>query len=337
MLDTGAPSFVNEEIADAHGGDVVIEMATMAAGGLVQWSPVQAFPSVTLGGALKIDQLTANVGWSSTGPFYCITPNGLIGSQAMRNAVWQIHYGNEEITVAADVSQLDHVDGIQIPFNIKEGGLSPTPLVELEVGNGKLLFIVDTGGGVPMTLNTEAIAAIGLELPEDAPVSAGKGSGASGDFDTAFSGMTVPVQLGDTEFQVTAVVGDGLAPTTDGNMGDSFLRNFVVTLDWSSQMMYLDPLFEGNIVPAPNAPSAGIAFDGETVTVSGVAVGGPADEAGLEVGEVVTMVDGRDVAGISRDDFCDIKHTQPETITTASGASFDVGIIEGFYQGASGE
>ncbi len=334
MLDTGAPSYVTDEIADAHGGEVVVEMATIAGGGIIEWSPVKAYDSATIGGALAIERLTANVGWASDGPFYCITPNGLIGSQAMRNAVWQIHYGNEEITVAANVGQLDHVeDAIQIPFQIKEGGLSPTPLIELGVGNGKLSFIVDTGGGVPMTINTDAIATVGLELPEGAPASVGKSSGASGDFDTALTGLTVPIQLGDTELMVTAVVGDGLAPTTNGNMGDTFLRNFIVTFDWSTQTMYLEPLFEGDTVPAPNAAGAGINYDGETVTVSGVAVGGPADKAGLEVEEVVTKVDGMDVAGLSRDDFCDIQQAHPKTITTASGQTYDVSVIEGFFGG----
>ena len=80
-------------------------------------------------------------------PLYCVTPYGLLGAGGMMNGVWQVDYGAGEITVASSVDQLEHIDGaITVPFT-PQPGLSPTPLVELPVGNGKLLFIVDTGGG----------------------------------------------------------------------------------------------------------------------------------------------------------------------------------------------
>ena len=332
MLDTGAPTFVTEEIGDAHGGEVVTEMVTIAGGGVIEWSPMVKFPSVTIAGALEITDVTGGVNWATEGPFYCITRNGLIGSQAMRNAVWQIHYGNDEITVAATVDQIDHIaDAIALPFTVKEDGLSPTPWVELGLGDGKLVFIVDTGGGVPLTINTDALEKVGLELYEDAPVAAGISSGAGGDFDTALAGLTVPMMFGDTELLTTAVVGDGLAPTTDGNMGASFLKNFVVTLDWSTQTMYLDPLFEGDRVPLPGAASVGVGFRGDDLAVTSIAKGGPADEAGLTLGEVVTAIDGTDVTDISADAFCELRKAPFETVTTASGQSYDAGMLEGFF------
>ncbi|KRS13526.1 hypothetical protein XM53_06640 [Roseovarius atlanticus] len=332
MLDTGAPTFVTEEIGDEHGGETVIEMVTIAGGGVIEWSPMVKFPSVTIAGALEITDVTGGVNWATEGPFYCITRNGLIGSQAMRNAVWQIHYGNEEITVAATVDQLDHIsDAIALPFTVKEDGLSPTPWVELGLGDGKLVFIVDTGGGVPLTINSEALAKVGLELPEDAPVAAGISSGAGGDFDTALAGFTAPMMFGDAELLTTAVVGDGLAPTTDGNMGASFLKNFIVTLDWSSQTMYLEPLFEGDRVPLPGAASVGVGFHGDDLAVTSIAKSGPADEAGLTLGEVVIAINGTDVTDISADAFCELKKTPFETVTTASDQSYDAGMIEGFF------
>lgn len=73
------------------------------------------------------------------------------------------------------------------------------------------------------------------------------------------------------------------------------------------------------------------------VTVSGIAVGGRTYKAGLKVGEVVTKADGRDVTKISRDGFCDIKQGTPKTITTASGETYDVSIINGFFGGGANE
>ena len=139
------------------------------------------------------------------------------------------------------------------------------------------------------------------------------------------------MMFGDTELLTTAVVGDGLAPTTDGNMGASFLKNFVVTLDWSTQTMYLDPLFEGDRVPLPGAASVGVGFRGDDLAVTSIAKGGPADEAGLTLGEVVTAIDGTDVTDISADAFCELRKAPFETVTTASGQSYDAGMLEGFF------
>ena len=69
------------------------------------------------------------------------------------------------------------------------------------------------------------------------------------------------------------------------------------------------------------------------VFVSAIARGGPADAAGLELGETVTHVDGRNIRGISQDDYCAIAETEPKTITTESGTTYDAAPIEGFFGG----
>jgi hypothetical protein len=335
MFDTGAPTLVTPELARAHGGEVLVEQLSIAGGGKLVWYPVIQFPSLTVGESLEIADATGQVGWSGTGSFHCITQHGLFGAPAMRNAVWQIDYGAKRITVAASADQLDHVDGaISVPFTYKENALSPSPVVELGVGSGTLTFIVDTGGGIPMTINTADLATVGLEVPGDAPTSAAIAGGAAGAFESTFSGMTLPIRFGDTELETTVIVGDGMAPTTQGNIGHAFLKNFVVTFDWPNRMIHLDPLADdGSIPPIGDAASAGLAHDGEKVFVSAIARGGPADAAGLELGETVTHVDGRNIRGISQDDYCAIAETEPKTITTESGTTYDAAPIEGFFGG----
>ena len=127
---------------------------------------------------------------------------------------------------------------------------------------------------------------------------------------------------------------DGMAPTANGNMGHSFLKNFVVTFDRSSHTMYLDPIAEdGTIPPLPNAPGAGVGWQDGKVVVNAIAKGGPADEAGLKMGEVVFSVHGASVEGISLDDFSGIlKAGAHETLTTQAGQMYDMGPVEGFFE-----
>lgn len=336
MFDTGAPTLITEEIGEAHAGAVLIEQIAAAGGGKLLWYPVVEVPSITVGGSVVIDNATAEIGWASEGAFYCITRDGLFGASTMRSAIWQVDYGAQEITVAATIDQLDHIDGaIALPFTHKEPTLSPSPIVELGVGDGTLTFIVDTGGGIPLTINSADFAALGLEVPENAPTVASLAAGAGGAFESTVSGVTLPVRFGDTELTTTVVVGDGMAPTTQGNMGHSFLKNFVVTFDWSTRTMYLDPLSDdGSVPPLGDAGSAGMAHTGDEVVVTAIARGGPADAAGLKLGETVTHVDGTDIRGISQADFCTIQDSKPQTITTESGKTYDAASIPGFFSGS---
>ncbi|WP_170579871.1 PDZ domain-containing protein [Ruegeria arenilitoris] len=333
MFDTGAPTYVTPEIASVHGGDVIVEAGAVAAGNKLTWSPMMRMSDITLGGKLPISDPTGEIGWSSEGAFYCITTNGLIGAPLMRNAVWQINYGTQEITVAAEVGQLDHIDGaIALPFTHKENSSSPTPHVELGVGDGILEFVVDTGGGIPLTINSADLASVGVALAEDAPRTGVLAGGAAGSFEMQLVAQTIPIRFGDTELMVPITVGDGMAPGANGNVGHTFLKNFVVTFDWSTRMIHLDPLFEGNSLPAlPEPSAAAIGLEGSEVQVTSVPKGGPADAAGLRLGEVVTKVNGKDITDITPDAFCELTDGEIETITTASGQTYDASRIEGFF------
>lgn len=335
MFDTGAPTYITQAISDANSGEVIIETVGAAGGGKLIWNPLRRLPSMTLENGLTIMDVTAQVGWEPESGLYCVTPHGLLGAPAMRNAVWQINYGSGEITVAASISQLDHIkDAIELPFTVKPNSLSPSPRVELGVGNGTLSFVVDTGGGIPLTINTKDLAKVGIEVPADAPVSVNLAGGAAGSFEIKLAGLQLPVKVGDREITTTVFVGDGMAPTTAGNMGHMFLKNFVVTFDWSENKMYLEPLAKnGSVELITDAQAAGIGMQGGKVIVNSLALGGPADKAGLSLGAVVTKVDGKSVEGINLDTYCDIQKTKLQSITTESGKTYDIGTIKGFLSG----
>jgi C-terminal processing protease CtpA/Prc len=82
-------------------------------------------------------------------------------------------------------------------------------------------------------------------------------------------------------------------PNYEGNIGSGFLKRFVVTFDYAHQKMYLKPA-----QPAPadagNFDRSGMWInagpDGYVVTE--VAAGGPAARAGVEVGDIITELDG---------------------------------------------
>lgn len=333
MFDTGAPTIVSDALAEKHGGDALVEMATIAGGGMISWSPLLLVPEATVFGTVPIKNMTVQSGWTAPGGLHCISPHGLFGAPALRNAVWQVDYGAHDVTVAASVDQLDHIDGaFEVPFHIKPGTLSPSPQVMLEIGGKELEFLVDTGGGIPLTINSADFAEAGFEIPQGAPVTKNLAAGAAGEFESNLTSVQLPVKLGDTEVMTTVFVGDGMAPLTAGNMGHLFLQNFVVTFDWSTETMYLDPLADDGSIPVfSDVPAAGVGPQPDgSIKVTSLAVGGHADTEGLKLGTTVAAINGVDVTAVGIDQYCALAEAGIKTITTDAGVVYDVSKIPGF-------
>lgn len=133
--------------------------------------------------------------------------------------VWQIDYGDQQVTAHASVDQLDHIEGaIELDFT-PQAGHAPTPFVRLPLGDGALDFIVDTSGGIPIIIEPAALASVGLDIPADAPRSVHLASGAAGTFETEVTFVDVTVALGESEVVTTVGVGAGFAPRADGIIG----------------------------------------------------------------------------------------------------------------------
>ena len=89
-------------------------------------------------------------------------------------------------------------------------------------------------------------------------------------------------------------------------------------------MIHLDPWCEGNTLPdLPEPSAAAMGLDGREVQVTSVPKGGPADAAGLTLGEVVTKVNGNDITVLTPDAFCELTDGEIDTIATASGKTYD--------------
>ena len=126
MLDTGAPLNVSADLVKQFAFPVIDTMDAAAAGGTVT-SDVVGVDTVTLGG-LSVAQVAGVSPWSTTRTrSSCITENGLVGANVMKNAVWQIDYQAKTVTVTASTDGIEHVTGaIPVPMEAIQGiGGSP--------------------------------------------------------------------------------------------------------------------------------------------------------------------------------------------------------------------
>ncbi|MFV2064439.1 MAG: aspartyl protease family protein [Chloroflexota bacterium] len=333
ILDTGAPTILSDELADRVGGDVAGHMITAAIDGTTVTEEIVPVAELRLGDATFTDVGSIKGFLEPDNPLSCISSNGLIGASLMKEAVWQIDYGAKQLTIAPSVDGLDNIDGaIALGFDVADPA-SPSPRISLLAGDASLTFLVDTGSDGSLTINPDDLAGIGMEVDPSGPALGLVASGAAGSYDARLLFANVDLQLGDLQLDGFPVATIDSLQAGQGNIGNAFLSNYIVTIDWPQGDIYFEPVSDDARPPAP--PAAKIGWDGERITVGSVVEGSDVAEAGLAIGQLIASVDGQDVSAATRDDFCELSVAgQPGdqyAITIDGGQSYQIGPVEGFY------
>ena len=161
------------------------------------------------------------------------------------------------------------------------------------------------------------------------------GAGLAGTYETALTFAPVDLDIGGTALDGYPVATIDLLAAGQGNIGNAFLDDFVVTIDWPGGVVYLDPVAADRSVPTPLDPAAAtLSWDGEDIIIGSVARGSTVAEAGLKLGDTVTAVGDVDYGDATRDDFCALSTSDtPDrySVTTADGESYEIGPADGFY------
>jgi len=327
MLDTGAPLNVSADLVTKFGFPVVGQQQGQAAGGTIT-SDLVGVDTVTLGD-LTVSTVAAITPWvDKANPLSCLTENGLVGSNVMKDAVWQIDYQAKTVTVTATTDGIDHVTGaIPVPFRTAGDIDGGSPAVAFGIGNDGLIFLVDTGSDGGIITAPKQLESVGVTVPKDAPVVKSLVAGAAGNIPLDIPFVNTTIDLGGKKIDYPVGAADIVQGL--GNIGNAFLSQFVVTFDYPNKTIYLDPVSTDGTIAAPPVKGASIGWDGTKAIVGGLAVGGPADKAGLKLGDTVTAVDGTPIT--SRDEFCaSTTGPDPQTISTAAG-TFDAALIDNFF------
>ena len=335
ILDSGAPTTYSDRTADAHGGEAVGQVREQAIDGSVLDVPVISIETLAIGDAVFKDVAGSQNWVAPDNPLSCLSDNGLIGANLMKNAVWQIDYANEEVTIASSADGLDHIDdAIALEFTFTSIA-SPSPLVRFGAGDGELVFLLDTGSDGGLSVNPADLEAIGMTVDPDGPAADVLGAGIAGTFETALTYAGVDLDIGGTAAEAYPVATLPTLAEGQGNIGNEFLDDFVVTIDWPNETLYLDPVTGDGSIPTPAVPAqATLSWDGEDIVVGSLARESAVAQSGLTLGSVVENVDGVDYGEASRDDFCALFTGETPArfaVTTADGESYEVGPADGFY------
>ena len=229
---------------------------------------------------------------------------GMIGFETFRRYVVKIDYGANQVTFT-DPARFDPAGaGQAIPFRLYDH----QPEIEGRFGDLPARLLLDTGSRSEVTLTTPYIAANKLRdaHPEAKQMIDGWGVGGPSRSllirgqSISLGSVTVPSPIAGLATQNKGVFTD---ENFDGNVGSGLLKRFIATFDYNHLTLYLDRL------PKPNADFGSFDRGGLWINlgekgfdVVSVVAEGPAQQAGLKEGDVITAIGGRSADSLSLSD-----------------------------------
>lgn len=305
LLDTGAPNAISKELADKLSIEKKKCYKTVDSQGNHLDLDYVKVENIKIGDAQFTNTTAAIADFNQIDAIACLNIDGLIGANLMKKAYWQIDNKNGIIRIASDVNKLIRSsDENSIPFTTN---ISGSPYLNLKIGKTEIKRLtLDTGSVGFLSTSSDYYK----ELKETDQIKAERTSfgvssvglfGASKD-DTIKQVLIDDFSLGDLSLSNQIIE---LKNAKSSLLGMSFLRNYLITIDWSSNMLYLSPQTS---LTNLYAESFGISLfkKEEKLVVAMVTEGSSAETAGMKVGDVILRVNDLDVENTSLDEYCTI-------------------------------
>jgi hypothetical protein len=310
LLDTGGHDIVTPYAAKRLGIRSVGDTPSSGGGEKSVSSGYAHVARIDAGGALLNNQTVITLDFSPP-DVEGIQLGGMLGVEFLERFVVQIDYGAKTLTLVdpAKFSTADRTaSGVAIPFVFYEH----MPQVTGTFDGRPARYDIDTGSRVEVTLTAAFVSRESLReaYPRGAKITDGWGvGGASRSYvvraaELSLGSVTTSHPIASFSEAKHGAFSDS---NYDGNVGSGLLKRYVATFDYSSLTLYLKPAQSLD-------PDVG-AFDrvgmwinlGEGgMAVMDLATDGPAAQAGLKVGDVITAIDG---AAVSTRPLSDVRRS----------------------------
>ena len=296
ILDTGGHNLISPKIIKDIGLSSVGASVGTGAGKSTVVSGFVKVSDIAIGGVHLHDQtaIAQNVYDKS---IEGIPVDAMVGFELIRRMVTRIDYGAHTLTFT-DPAKFTPLDaGKAVPFKFYDH----LPQVAGDAAGISGIFDIDTGSRSEVDITSPSVDRYKLRQKYANGVIAVTGWGVGGPVESyvvrlpslTLGGLKQDSVVADLDGPNSGSMSD---PNFLGNVGTGFLKRFVVTFDYAHQIMYLKP-----IVPPPmdigtfDRSGMWINAAADGYLVNSISAHGPAAEAGLQKGDVITAIDGKKV------------------------------------------
>lgn len=304
MVDTGAPNVVTKELAAELNLKPKVEQKTGDSQGKKEELQFAEMPEMLIGGVHFIETGAAIADLKRSNEVACLNVDGFVGSNLMKEAVWQFDYERKVITIADSIAAFEiPASAFRIPFT---PAASFTPLIDITyngVTDKRVTFDTGSNGYFGGSASTRKTLQSEGKLAN--PV-IGVGANSSGlyglgDGDSTYNALIKDTKLGNLTIP-EQVVSFGPGART---IGTKFLEHYRVIIDWSANEIILIPTddFINN-----KLENFGISpfYNEDQLEVRLVMLGSEADKMGIRLGDRILEVNGNDTRVFTKDMWCDV-------------------------------
>lgn len=305
IVDSGGHTLLSPKLAAEVGLKVTGEGLSTGAGSGSSKTGYSRYREISLGAVRMTDQpafITNIYDKSIEG----IDVDGMIGFELFARFAVTLDYGAQKMTItefpAFDPSGL----GTPVAFKFYDHLPSISGLIDRLPAR----FDIDTGSRSEINITSPFVASEKLRdryRPGISMITGWGAGGASRSYAVRLPSLALgPVTAESVVAALSEDNGGSMSdPNFEGNIGSGLLKRFVVSFDYSRQIMYLKPL---NPQPrdAGGFDRSGLwinAADG-SFKVADVGKGSPAEIAGVRTGDLIVAIDGRAARG---DDLSDAR------------------------------
>lgn len=298
LCDTGGANIVTPELATELGLKTEGELEGAGVGEKSEDIALSKVDKLEIGAAYLDKQVFYVFPLAAFGRVEGIAANGLIGYEVFKRFVVRIDYETSQLTLL-DPSAFKYTGaGVRVPFKFKEH----IPQVDGEIDGIAGKFDIDTGSRSSIDLMGPFVEKHGLKQKYKPKFEGVTGWGVGGPSRSAITRADV-LKLGDVRIErpVTEITLQTKGAFTDeyvaGNIGAGVLKRFNLVFDYNGQAIY----FERNANDAlPDVfDRSGMWINSsesnDYFEVLDVIPGGPADRAGIKLGDRIRGVDGTTV------------------------------------------
>lgn len=241
----------------------------------------------------------------------CKSFDGIIGANILKNSIWQINYETKELMVADKLSKLNNInDAIKIPFT--PASITGSPILSIVLNDSLTMnWILDTGFNGFITFSNADKDIFLKKIPKKDIVSnysLGYNTIYGKDTSTAIAYLlNASLNIGEHNFSnvpVTFGKYKNISRKKNGVIGNKFLENFIVTIDWKENYIYLLPI-QSHQLPH-NQVSYGInyGFENGKLIVGAIWKNSDAEKQGIKIGDQITQFNGKKAIEISQKEIC---------------------------------
>lgn len=236
----------------------------------------------------------------------CLKVDGLIGANLMRKAIWQIDYKNQKIRFT------DNSISLSIPNGTPNVSFTPlisgTPTINLSIaGVISKRNVFDTGSSGEIFLSQNDFKKLkNIKANQPLKYIKGYGSLSAGLYgrkaDTTYTLKTSEIKLGTATATNLKIE---FRKTDQGNIGSGFLKNYVVTLDWTKNKIWLEQQKKEDESEWAFWGFVPIVKDGK-MSVNYLYEQGPAQEVGIRLNDQIVSINGIDYSNVTQEEYCEM-------------------------------